>query len=234
MFSDIVASAVKISSNPLQKYAENHAAMCYHAEILKQGFPSMLVGYMRVSSESDRQTTDLQRDALLAAGVDSRHLFEDHASGVADDRHGLAQALSFVKAGDVLVVWKLDRLGRSLSHLLTIVNTLKEKQVAFRSLTEGMDTTTASGELLFHVFGALAQYERALIRERVVAGLAAAKRRGRMGGRPPAIIGEKLDAILAALHDGMSKAAVCRNFSVKRTTLIETLARLGWSGTQGT
>ena len=91
-----------------------------------------------------------------------------------------------------------------------------------------MDTTTASGELLFHVFGALAQYERALIQERVVAGLAAAKRRGRVGGRPPAIVGEKLDAILAALDGGMSKAAVCRNFGVKRTTLIETLARVGW------
>jgi DNA invertase Pin-like site-specific DNA recombinase len=193
----------------------------------------MLVGYMRVSSDSDRQTTNLQRDALLAVGVDTRHLFEDHASGAVDDRHGLAQALSFVKAGDVLVVWKLDRLGRSLAHLLTIVNALKEKQVAFRSLTEGMDTTTPSGELLFHVFGALAQYERALTRERVVAGLAAAKRRGRIGGRPLAIVGEKLDAILEALRGGMSKAAVCRSFGVKRTTLIETLARIGWPGVPG-
>lgn len=151
----------------------------------------MLVGYMRVSSDSDRQNTDLQRDALLAAGVDVRHLYEDRASGAKDDRSGLAQALEFVRPGDVLVVWKLDRLGRSLSHLLTIVNMLKDKQVAFRSLTEGMDTTTASGELLFNVFGALAQYERALIQERVIAGLVAAKRRGRIGGRPPAIVGEK-------------------------------------------
>src|SRR5271165_4871939 len=102
----------------------------------------MLVGYMRVSSDSDRQSTDLQRDALLAAGVDARHLFEDRASGVKDDRSGLAQTLEFVRPGDVLVVWKLDRLGRSLSHLLAIVNTLKDRQVAFRSLTEGMDTTT--------------------------------------------------------------------------------------------
>jgi DNA invertase Pin-like site-specific DNA recombinase len=186
----------------------------------------MLIGYMRVSSESDRQTTDLQRDALLAAGVDGRHLFEDHASGAKDDRPGLVKVLAFVHPGDVLVVWKLDRLGRSLSHLLSIVTALKEKQVAFRSLTEGMDTTTASGELLFHVFGALAQYERALIRERVVAGLAAARRRGRVGGRPAAISGEKLDAVLAALKNGMSKAAVCRNFGVKRTTLLETLARI--------
>ena len=190
----------------------------------------MLVGYMRVSSDTDRQSTDLQRDALLAAGVDARHLFEDRASGAKDDRSGLSQALEFVRPGDILVVWKLDRLGRSLSHLLAIVNTLKDRQVAFRSLTEGMDTTTASGELLFHVFGALAQYERALIQERVVAGLAAAKRRGRIGGRPPAIAGEKLDAIISALESGMSKAAVCRNFGVKRTTLIETLARANWPG----
>jgi DNA invertase Pin-like site-specific DNA recombinase len=189
----------------------------------------MLIGYMRVSSDSDRQNTDLQRDALLAAGVDARNLFQDHASGAKDDRSGLEQALQFVHPGDVLIVWKLDRLGRSLSHLLSIVNTLKEKQVAFRSLTEGMDTTTPSGELLFHVFGALAQYERALTQERVVAGLAAAKRRGRIGGRPLAITGEKLEAITAALNGGMSKAAVCRNFGVKRTTLIETLVRIGWS-----
>lgn len=188
----------------------------------------MLIGYMRVSSDSDRQNTDLQRDALLAAGVDARHIYEDRVSGSKGERFGLAQALEFVRPGDVLVVWKLDRLGRSLSHLLTIVNALKDRQVAFRSLTEGMDTTTASGELLFHVFGALAQYERALIQERVVAGLAAAKRRGRIGGRPPAIMGEKLGAIIDALNDGMSKAAVCRNFGVKRTTLIETLARVGW------
>jgi DNA invertase Pin-like site-specific DNA recombinase len=190
----------------------------------------MFVGYMRVSSDSDRQTTNLQRDALLAAGVDERQLFEDRASGAKDDRPGLNSALTFVRPGDVLVVWKLDRLGRSLPHLLTIINSLRERKVAFRSLTEGMDTTTASGELLFHVFGALAQYERALTRERVVAGLAAAKRRGRVGGRPHAIAGEKLGAVLAALGGGMSKAAVCRNFGVKRTTLIETLTRLGWSG----
>jgi len=188
----------------------------------------MLIGYMRVSTANDRQSTDLQRDALVAAGVDARHVFEDRASGAKDSRPGLAQALEFVQPGDVLVVWKLDRLGRSLSHLLTIVTTLRERQVAFRSLTEGLDTTTPTGDFLFHVFGALAQYERALTRERVMAGLAAAKRRGRRGGRPPAITGEQLAAIRAALDGGMSKAAVCRTFGVKRTTLIETLARVGW------
>jgi DNA invertase Pin-like site-specific DNA recombinase len=187
----------------------------------------MFVGYVRVSSETDRQNSDLQNDALLAAGVDSRHLFEDRASGGRADRPGLTQALAFVRPGDVLVVWKLDRLGRSLTHLIEIVNTLKANQVAFRSLTEGMDTTTASGELFFHIFGALAQFERALIKERVTAGLAAARHRGRIGGRPPAIPPEKLDAIVESLRGGMSKAAVCRTFGVKRTTLIETLRRIG-------
>ncbi|MDD2468160.1 MAG: recombinase family protein [Desulfobulbus sp.] len=194
----------------------------------------MLIGYMRVSSDSDRQSTDLQRDALLKAGVDVRNIFEDRASVAKDDRTGLSKALEYVNSGDVFVVWKLDRLGRSLTHLISIVNELREKQVAFCSLTENMDTSTPSGELFFHVFGALAQYERALIQERVVAGLSAARQRGRIGGRPRAIVGEKLDAIIVALNSGMSKAAVCRNFGVKRTTLIETLARVNWTGSRDT
>jgi DNA invertase Pin-like site-specific DNA recombinase len=193
------------------------------------GFPRMLVGYMRVSSDGDRQVLDLQRDALLAAGVDERHLFEDRASGSRDDRAGLAAALAFLRPGDCLVVWKLDRLGRSLPHLLAVVNDLKARGVAFRSLTEAMDTTTLQGELLFHVFGALAQFERSLTQERVRAGLAAARRRGRRGGRPTAIGAETLAAVVAALEGGASKAAVCRTFGVRRSTLIDTLARIGWS-----
>ena len=145
----------------------------------------MLVGYMRVSSADDRQSVDLQRDALLAAGVDARQLHLDKASGARDDRPGLRACLAYLRAGDRLVVWKLDRLGRSLPHLLAIVADLKARGVAFRSLTERMDTTTPHGELLFMIFGALAQYERALTRERVMAGLAAARRRGRTGGRAP-------------------------------------------------
>lgn len=190
----------------------------------------MLVGYMRVSSDSDRQSTALQRDALLVAGVDERHLFEDKASGARNDRPGLAKALEFMVAGDCLVVWKLDRLGRSLSHLLTIVIGLREKGIGFRSLTEQMDTTTPQGELLLHLFGALAQYERALIQERVKAGISAAKRRGRHSGRPRALNAEKLESVLAALNSGTSKAAVCRAFSIPRSTLIDSLARVGWTG----
>jgi DNA invertase Pin-like site-specific DNA recombinase len=186
----------------------------------------MMIGYMRVSSSDDRQSTDLQRDALLAAGVDDRHLHADRASGAKDDRPGLKACMKDLRVGDTLVVWKLDRLGRSLPHLLSIVGDLKERGVAFRSLTEAMDTTSPQGELLFSVFGALAQYERALIRERVNAGLAAARARGRRGGRPRAISDEKLAAIHDALGGGMSKAAACRTFDVKRTTLIEALKRV--------
>ena len=127
----------------------------------------MLVGYMRVSTDGDRQVMDLQRDALLAAGIDERHLFEDRARGSRGDRAGLAKALAFVKSGDCLVVWKLDRLGRSLPHLLTTVTDLKTRGIGFRALTEQMDTTTPQGEFLFHIFGALAQFERSLIQERV-------------------------------------------------------------------
>ena len=188
----------------------------------------MLVGYMRVSTEGDRQTMDLQRDALLAAGVDERHLFDDQASGSRGDRAGLAKALAFLRPGDCLVVWKLDRLGRSLPHLLTTVTDLKERGVAFRSLTEQMDTTTPQGEFLFHVFGALAQFERSLTQERVRAGLVAARRRGRRGGRPATIDAEKLAAVTTALDGGATKAAVCRTFGIKRSTLIDSLARIGW------
>jgi len=155
------------------------------------------------------------------------------ASGARDDRPGLKACLDDLRQGDVLVVWKLDRLGRSLPHLLAIVTDLKRRGVAFRSLTEQMDTTTPHGELLFGIFGSLAQYERALTRERVVAGLAAAKRRGRHGGRPAAIDPERVEQIVSALEGGASKASVCRSFKVPRSTLLDTLARIGWTGPAG-
>lgn len=187
----------------------------------------MLVGYMRVSTDGkDKQSTDLQLDALLSEGVDKRHIYEDHASGSKDNREGLSKALEFLQSGDTLIVWKLDRLGRSLPHLIDTVNKLKERNIGFKSLTEGMDTSTASGELIFHIFGALAQFERNLIKERVNAGLESARKRGRVGGRPRAISEEKLNAILEALNNGKSKAEICRTFDVKRSTLIDTLNRV--------
>lgn len=189
----------------------------------------MLIGYMRVSTDNDRQVMDLQRDALLSAGVDTRHLFDDHASGSRRDRPGFAAALAFLHPGDCLVVWKLDRLGRSLPHLLETVNGLRARGIAFRSLTEQMDTNTPQGEFLFHVFGALAQFERSLTQERVKAGLAAARRRGRQGGRPPGIDVEKLATVITALDAGATKASVCRSFGIPRSTLVDSLARIGWS-----
>jgi len=189
----------------------------------------MLVGYERISTDGGRQSANLQRDALIAAGIDVRHIYGDKLSGSRDDRPGLKNCLEFLKPGDTLVVWKLDRLGRSLSHLLTTVTELQGRGVGFRSLTEGMDTTTAQGKLLFSVFGALAEFERSLIRERVNAGLAAAAKRGHRGGRPPALSAEKIEAITKALDQGASQGSVCRSFGVPRSTLIDTLKRTGWT-----
>ena len=179
----------------------------------------MLVGYMRVSTDGDRQVLDLQRDALLAAGVDERHLFEDRASGSRGDRAGLGKALAFIRAGDCLVVWKLDRLGRSLPHLLTTVTDLKERGVAFRSLTEQIDTTTPQGELLFHIFGALAQFERALIQERVQAGSRPRVVAVVVAAVPSSSMPRSSAAVIAALDGGATKAAVCRTFGIRRSTL---------------
>ena len=186
----------------------------------------MRIGYARVSSQD--QNPDLQLDALRAAGC--KRIFVETASGAQRDRPELAAALSYMRAGDSLVVWKLDRLGRSLSHLIRIVEDLKMRGVAFRSLTEAIDTTNSHGAFLFNLFGTLAEYERVLITERVNAGLAAARRRGRKGGRPPTIDTEKVEQILAALEAGASKASVCRTFKVPRSTLIDTLRRTGWTG----
>jgi len=176
------------------------------------GLSHVLVGYMRVSTADERQSVDLQRDALLLAGVDDRHLHQDRASGARDDRLGLKACLADLRFGDVLLVWKLDRLGRSLSHLIRIITDLKERGIGFRSLTEQMDTTTPQGVLMFNLFGSLAEYERALIAERVKAGLAAARRRGRKGGRRPSVDAERVDQIVAALEAGASKASVCRTW----------------------
>lgn len=140
----------------------------------------MDIGYARVSTGD--QKLDLQLDALSAAGCD--RYFSDVASGARAERKGLAEALEYVRAGDTLVVWRLDRLGRNLGHLIETVNALQARGIQFRSLVENIDTGTPTGQLIFHIFGALAQFERELIRERVQAGLVAARARGRKGGRP--------------------------------------------------
>ena len=190
----------------------------------------MLIGYMRISStDGKRQNTDLQLDALLKYKVDKRNIYEDLASGSKDDRKGLLEALKYLQKGDTLVVWKLDRLGRSLSHLVKLINELKEREVEFCSLTEGINTSTVSGQLQFNIFASLAEFERSLIQERVNAGLESARRRGRRGGRPKVLDQEKIDHIIESLNDGISKAAICRNFNVKRSTLIDTLNRIGYS-----
>jgi DNA invertase Pin-like site-specific DNA recombinase len=135
----------------------------------------MLIGYARVSTQE--QNLDLQKDALLHAGC--KRIFTDVASGAKSSRTGLDEAIDFLREGDTLVVWKLDRLGRSLKHLIDLVNSLNEKNINFRSLQENIDTTTNEGKLIFHVFGALAEFEREIIRERTQAGLSAARARGR-------------------------------------------------------
>jgi DNA invertase Pin-like site-specific DNA recombinase len=185
---------------------------------------------MRISStDGKRQNTDLQLDALLKYNVDERNIYKDLASGSKDNRKGLLEALKYLQKGDTLVVWKLDRLGRSLSHLVKLINELKEREVEFCSLTEGINTSTVSGQLQFNIFASLAEFERSLIQERVNAGLESARRRGRRGGRPKVLDQEKIDHIIESLNEGMSKAAICRNFNVKRSTLIDTLNRIGYS-----
>jgi DNA invertase Pin-like site-specific DNA recombinase len=143
----------------------------------------MLIGYARVST--DDQNLDLQRDALKQAGCEQ--IFTDHISGTKAERPGLTDALSHLRDGDTLVVWRLDRLGRTLPHLIETVNGLQNRGIGFKSLTESIDTTTSGGKLIFHIFGALAEFEREIIRERTNAGLSAARARGRKGGRPKAL-----------------------------------------------
>src|ERR671938_690727 len=138
----------------------------------------MLIGYARVSTQD--QTLNLQLDRLKAAGCEK--IFTDHISGTKAERPGLTDALSHLRPGDTLVVWRLDRLGRSLPHLIETVNGLQERGIGFKSLTESIDTTTSGGKLIFHIFGALAEFEREIIRERTKAGLQSARARGKAGG----------------------------------------------------
>ena len=177
------------------------------------------VGYARVSTID--QDTALQLDGLRSAGCVK--VFEDRASGAQADRAGLRSALDYVRDGDVLIVWKLDRLGRSLPHLIETVTALEKRSVGFRSITEAIDTTTPGGRLVFHLFGALGQFERDLIRERTSAGLAAAAARGRKGGRKPVVTGEKLERARAIIGKGLTVREAATRLKIGKTALYEAL-----------
>jgi DNA invertase Pin-like site-specific DNA recombinase len=158
----------------------------------------MLIGYARISQ--DTQSIDLQIDALTATGCEK--IFSDTMSGSRNDRPGLKQALEFVRSGDSICVWRLDRLGRSLPHLIQLMQDLDGRGIGFRSLTEAIDTTTPGGRLTYNLFASLAEFERSILRERTRAGLQAARQRGRLGGRPRLMTAEKFDAALRLLEAG--------------------------------
>ena len=183
----------------------------------------MLIGYMRVSKSDGTQALDLQHDALLAAGVAPEQIYADRASGRKDDGPGLATCLQALQPGDTLVVWKLDRLGRNLKHLISVVDDLQQRQIGFKVLAGAgvqIDTTTADGRLVFGIFAALAEFEAELIRERTRAGLPAARARGHRGGRPRKITKEVLRMAMAALSDQTPSArTVARRIGVPATTL---------------
>jgi DNA invertase Pin-like site-specific DNA recombinase len=182
----------------------------------------MRIGYARVSIAD--QNPDLQEDALQKAGCEK--IFRDIASGTVDSRKGLSEAIEYARDGDTLVVWKLDRLGRSLKHLIETVNTLAGRKVGFQSLRESMDTTTSGGKLVFHVFGALAEFERELIRERTQAGLRAARARGRNGGRPRKLDARKITITRALLDNPNANVTdVCDTLHVTRGKLYRHLEK---------
>ena len=183
----------------------------------------MLIGYVRVSKSDGSQTLAPQRDALLAAGVDPSRIYEDLASGRKDDRPGLVACLKALQPGNTLVVWKLDRLGRDLKHLVTTVDDLRARNVGLKVLAGAgaqIDTTTANGRLFFGIFAALAEFERELIAERTRAGLIAARARGRLGGRPRKMDRTTLMLAMAAMADPKANAAeVARRLGMTTTTL---------------
>jgi DNA invertase Pin-like site-specific DNA recombinase len=176
----------------------------------------MLVGYARVSTQD--QNTDLQLDAFKAAGCEK--VFVEKASGAQRDRTELKAALAYVRAGDTLVVWKLDRLARSLKQLIETVELLDNSQIGFRSLTEAIDTTTAGGKLVFHIFASLAEFERSIIQERTKAGLDAARSRGKVGGRPASMTDKDIAAAKALLaDDNITMNEVAKRLNVAPSTL---------------
>jgi DNA invertase Pin-like site-specific DNA recombinase len=183
----------------------------------------MLIGYIRVSKSDGSQVLDLQRDALTEAGVDASRIYEDLASGRHDDRPGLTTCLKALQPSNTLVVWKLDRLGRNLKHLVGLVDLLHQRQVGLKVLASAgaqMDTTTANGRLVFGIFAALAEFEAALIRERTQAGLTAARARGRVGGRPRKMTATALTMAMTALAEPRNAAKeVAQRLGITTTTL---------------
>lgn len=183
----------------------------------------MLIGYMRVSKTDGSQTTNLQRDALIAGGIDQDQLFEDLASGKREDRPGLTACLKAMREGDTLVVWKLDRLGRNLRHLINTVHDLTARGIGLKVLTgqgAAIDTTSAAGKLVFGIFAALAEFEREMISERTVAGLVSARARGRKGGRPFKMTSAKLRLAMAAMGQPETKVNdFCNELNITRQTL---------------
>jgi DNA invertase Pin-like site-specific DNA recombinase len=179
----------------------------------------MNIGYARVST--NEQNLDLQRDALRKAGVVAKNIYTDKITGTKSERPGLAAALSHLREGDTLVVWRLDRLGRSLKHLIETVTALKQQGIAFKSITENIDTATATGQLVFHIFGALAEFERNLITERTVAGLEAARARGRKGGRPRLKSAAGKVAMAKKLYRDrtLSIPEICKTLTISKATL---------------
>lgn len=177
----------------------------------------MKIGYARVSTYE--QNLDLQIDALKKAGCAAEHIFTDTASGSKADRQGLIDAFRFLREGDTLYVWKLDRLGRSIQHLIELTQQIQDRSASFVCLQENIDTTTTTGKLIFHIFGALAEFERDLIRERTQAGLVAAKARGRMGGRPFAL-DQKQIIRLRELYSSKTSTIgeICKIFNISRPT----------------
>ncbi|EOW9288093.1 recombinase family protein [Vibrio cholerae] len=187
----------------------------------------MIVGYARVSTQD--QSLELQLDALRVAGCEQ--IFSEKITGKSRERPELTTCLKMLRKEDVLVVWKLDRLARSLKDLVELINELESRQIGFRSVTEAIDTTTAGGRLVFHIFGALAEFEHNLIRERTIAGLAAARARGRKGGRKPSMSNADTRKAAAMLKDDkITKKEVAEHFGVSRLTLNKSLAREGFDG----
>lgn len=190
-----------------------------------------LIGYMRVSKADGSQVLDLQADALLAAGIPERNLYSDTASGKRDDRPGLDSCLKALRTGDTLVVWKLDRLGRNLRHLVNVVHDLTERNVGLRVLTgqgAAIDTTTAAGKLVFGIFAALAEFERELISERTRAGLAAARARGRKGGRKPKMTPAKVRLAAAAMgQKGTVVTDLCAELGITTATIYRYVSPTG-------